>query len=70
MLQLLQTSETQTFIKWSFGRNKKLYASKEVKEFPTKLLKRTNSVVDKNHRKSMLECTGNTLSSLPLNQQR
>ena len=40
MLQLLQTSETKTFIKRSFGRNKKLYASKEVKEFPTELLKR------------------------------
>ena len=32
-------------------RNKKLYASKEVKEFP-KMLKRSNSARDKNHRKS------------------
>ena len=58
-LQLLQTSETKTFIKRSFGGNKKLYSSKEVKEFPTKLLKRSNSVIDKNHSTSMLECTGN-----------
>ena len=59
MLQLLQTSETKAFIKRSFGGNKKLYASKEVKEFPTKLLNRSNSVIHKNHRTSMLECTGN-----------
>ena len=69
MLQLLQTWETKFFIKWSFRGNKKLYTSKEVKEFP-KMLQRSNSVRDKNHRKSMLECTGNTSASWPLNQQR
>ena len=52
MLQLLQTSETKTFIKRSFGYNEKLYFSKEVKEVPTKLLQRSNFVIDKNHRKS------------------
>ena len=45
-------SETKTFIKRSFGCNEKLYFSKEVKEFPTKLLQRSNFVIDKNHRKS------------------
>ena len=69
MLQLLQTWETKFFIKWSFSSNEKLYTSKEVKEFP-KMLQRSNSVRDKNHRKSMLECTGNTSASWPLNQQR
>ena len=38
---------------------KTFYASKEVKEFP-KMLQRSNSDRDKNHRKSMLESTGNT----------
>ena len=46
--------------------NKKLYASKEVKAFP-KMLQRSNSDRDKNHRKSMLECTGNTSASWTLN---
>ena len=32
-------------------RNKKLYTSKEVNEFP-KMLERSNSARDKNHRKS------------------
>ena len=51
------------------SRNKKLYASKEVKEFP-KMLQRSNSDRDKNHRKSMLECTGNTSASWTLDRQR
>ena len=69
ILQLLQTWETKSFIKRSFSRNKKLYASKEVKKIP-KMLQRSNSVRNKNHRKSMLECTGNTSASWPLNRQR
>ena len=71
MLQLLQTWETKFFIKWSFSGNKKLFTSKEVKEFP-KMCQKSNfrSVRDKNRRKSMLECTGNTSASWPLNQQR
>ena len=69
MLQFLQTWETKFFIKWMLSGNKKLYTSKEVKEFP-KVLHRSNSVRDKNHRKSMLECPGNTSASWPLNQQR
>ena len=56
-------------LKRPFSGNKKLYTSKEVKEFP-KMLQRSNSVRDKNHRKSMLECTGNTSASWPLNRQR
>ena len=52
ILQLLQTEETKTFIKRSFSNNKKLNASKEVKELP-KPPQRSNSVRDKNHRKSM-----------------
>ena len=60
ILLLLQTWETKTFIKQSFiSHNKKLYASKEVKEFP-KLLQRSHSVRDKNHRKSTLECMQET----------
>ena len=51
------------------SRNKKLYASKEVKEFP-KMLQRSNSDRYKNHRKSMLECTGNTSASWTLDRQR
>ena len=66
---ILQTWEIKFFIKPSFSGNKKLYTSKEVKEFP-KMLQKSNSVRDKNHRKSMLECTGNTSASWPLNQQR
>ena len=68
ILQLLQTWETKSFIKRSLAATVKLYASKEVKEFP-KMLQRSNSVRDKNHRKSMLECTGNTSTSWPLNRQ-
>ena len=34
------------------------------------MLQRSNSVKDKNHRKSMLECIGNTSASWPHNQQR
>ena len=34
ILKLLQTWETKSVIKRSFSRSKKLYASKEVKEFP------------------------------------
>ena len=49
------------------SRNKKL--QKEVKEFP-KMLQRSNSDRDKNHRKSMLECTGNTSASWTLDRQR
>ena len=53
MLQLLQTWETKFFIKWPFSGNKKLFTSKEVKEFP-KMCQKSNSrsVRDKNHRKS------------------
>ena len=71
MLQLLQTWETKFFIKQSFSGNRKLFTSKEVEEF-LKMCQKSNSrsVRDKNHRKSMLECTGNTLASWPLNQQR
>ena len=56
-------------IKRPFSGNKKLYTSKEVKEF-SKMLQRSNSVRHKDHRKSMLECTGNTSASWPLNRQR
>ena len=34
------------------------------------MLQRSNSVRDKDHRKSMLECTGNTPASGSLNRQR
>ena len=66
ILQLLQTWETKTFIKWSFSHNKKLHTSKEVKEFP-KLLQRSNSVRDKIHRKSIHR---KHISLWPLNWQR
>ena len=56
-------------LKRPFSGNKKLYTSKEVKEF-SKMLQRSNSVRHKDHRKSMLECTGNTSASWPLNRQR
>ena len=73
ILQWLQTWETNSFIEQSFNRNKKLYASKEDEESP-KILQRSNSVKDKNHRKSMLKCTGgntgNTSDSWLLNRQR
>ena len=49
-------------LKRPFSSNKKLYTSKEVKEF-SKMLQRSNSVRHKDHRKSMLECTGNTSAS-------
>ena len=68
ILQSLQTWETKSVIKWSFSRSKKLYASKEVKEFP-KMLQRSNCARDKNHRKSMLECARNTPLWL-LNRQK
>ena len=68
-ITLHQTWETKFFIKPSFSSDKKLYTSKEVKEIP-KMLYRSNSVRDKNHSKSMLECTGNTSASCSLNQQR
>ena len=69
ILQLLQTWETKSVIKRSFSRSKKLYASKQVKEFP-KMLQRSNSARDKNHRKSMLECTRNTSALWPLNRPK
>ena len=71
MLQLLQTWETKFFSKQSFSGNKKLFISKEVEEF-LKMCQKSNSrsVRDKNHGKSMLECTGNTSASWPPNQQR
>ena len=68
MLQLLQTWETNFSNKRPFSGNKKLCTSREVKEFP-KMLQRSNSVRDKDHRISMLECTGNTSASWPLNRQ-
>ena len=40
MLQLHQTWQTKFSIKWPFSGNKKLYTSKEVKEFP-KMLQRS-----------------------------
>ena len=49
-------------LKRPFSGNKKLYTSKEVKEF-SKMLQRSNSVRHKDHRKSVLECTGNTSAS-------
>ena len=66
---MLQTWETKFSNKRPFGGNKRLYTPKEVKQFP-KTLQRSNSVKDKDHRKSMLECTGNTSASWPLNRQR
>ena len=69
ILKLLQTLETKSVIKRSFSRSKKLYASKEVKEFP-KMLPRSNSARDKNNRKSTLECARNTSVLWPPNRQK
>ena len=70
MMQLLQTWGTKFSINGHFfSGNKKQYTSNEVKEFP-KMHQRSNSVRDKDNRKSMLECIGNTSASWPLNRQR